>query len=324
MEKENQSIKATQGALISDYDRLQNLHQLLGADYDRAKFELLQLKQRMKTDKMSGNEFVREKMHYEATIRGEREESQKVLRDAEMEIARLQKELNEYRRENSAMLRNTDERSDELRRLRVAECSQKSTINSLNGTIQQLNHVLSGKEMEIATLRRQVDMLRTFNGDENHSLIKQIELLLVKNQELHERSLSDKDTFHALQRDLQEQLVTLRRNKEKLEEKIMDQYKSMDSRKINKEKPTLMKRAAKVLMPKVGFNVTDEVFPNSGKVIKIYEIGFFCYSHFGNLVFKFKITWNLHNSNPFFLGNNSKSHSSSSNYQWFNNRRFEY
>lgn len=236
---------------MTDYSRLENLHHLLGADYDRTKVELMQLKQRIKVERMNGNEMsAREKMHIEATLRSEREDSQKILREAEMEISRLQKEMSDYRRENSAMLRNTDERSDELRRLRVAECSQKSTINSLNGTIQQLNHVLSGKEMEIATLRRQVDMLRQYNGDENQSLIKQIELLLVKNQELHERSLNDKDTFHALQRDLQEQLVTLRRNKEKLEEKIMDQYKSMDSRKI-KEKQTLMKRAAKALMPKV-------------------------------------------------------------------------
>uniref|UniRef100_A0A914QUI0 HOOK N-terminal domain-containing protein n=1 Tax=Panagrolaimus davidi TaxID=227884 RepID=A0A914QUI0_9BILA len=250
-EKKLNSLQATQDALIADYNRLENLHHLLGADYDRTKVELMQLKQRIKVERMNGSEIsTREKMNIEATLRSEREESQKILHEAEIEISRLQKELSDFRRENCAMLRNTDERSDELRRLRVAECSQKSTINSLNGTIQQLNHVLSGKEMEIATLRRQVDMLRQYNGDENQSLIKQIELLLVKNQELHERSLNDKDTFHALQRDLQEQLVTLRRNKEKLEEKIMDQYKSMDSRKI-KEKQTLMKRAAKALMPKV-------------------------------------------------------------------------
>jgi chromosome segregation ATPase len=263
-EKKLNSLQATQDALIADYNRLENLHHLLGADYDRTKVELMQLKQRIKVERMNGSELsTREKMHIEATLRNEREESQKILREAENEISRLQKELSDFRRENCAMLRNTDERSDELRRLRVAECSQKSTINSLNGTIQQLNHVLSGKEMEIATLRRQVDMLRQYNGDENQSLIKQIELLLVKNQELHERSLNDKDTFHALQRDLQEQLVTLRRNKEKLEEKIMDQYKSMDSRKI-KEKQTLMKRAAKALMPKATTRKAIQAPPPNG------------------------------------------------------------
>uniref|UniRef100_A0A7E4VPH3 Secreted protein n=1 Tax=Panagrellus redivivus TaxID=6233 RepID=A0A7E4VPH3_PANRE len=254
LEKKLHTIEATQNALIADYDRLQNLHHLLGADYDRAKFELVQLKQRHKAEKVmtdgsARSEFVREKVHMESVYRQEREDHLQALRVAEDEVMRLSKELEEYRRENSNMLRNTDERSDELRRLRVAECSQKTTITSLNSTIQQLHQLMSGKDMEIAMLKRQVDMLRQYNGDENQSLIKQIELLLVKNQELHERSLNDKDTFHALQRDLQEQLVTLRRNKEKLEEKIMDQYKSMDSRKI-KEKQTFVKRAAKVLMPK--------------------------------------------------------------------------
>lgn len=43
----------------------------------------------------------------------------------------------------------------------------------------------------------------------------------------------------------------LRRHKDKLEEKIMDQYRMMDSKKYSKEKPTLVKRAAKALIPRV-------------------------------------------------------------------------
>uniref|UniRef100_A0A914EP54 Uncharacterized protein n=1 Tax=Acrobeloides nanus TaxID=290746 RepID=A0A914EP54_9BILA len=247
MQRNLESMEAIHNALAADHDRLQNLHQMLTVDYDRAKYELKQKSKNEKTtsDSQIRSEFAREKLHLEEKWRRERDEHQKDLK----QLKDYENSLSELRKEKELLLQNGDERNEELRRLRLSDVNQKTTINSLNSTIQELNRSLTEKDQEINCLHRQIEVLRQYNGDESRALIKQIEMLLIQNQELHARSLNDKDAFYQQQRELQEKLVTLRRHKESLEQKIIDQYKAMDSRKI-KEKPTFVKRAAKALIPR--------------------------------------------------------------------------
>ena len=109
--------------------------------------------------------------------------------------------------------------------------------------------------------------LNRTHDEENKNLSRQIEMLMSQNKELWSRALTDKDQHLQEQKDFQvafrenfqgigfqERLSALRRHKEKLEEKIMEQYRSMENKRCvpdrNKQN-TLVRRAAKALIPKV-------------------------------------------------------------------------
>lgn len=64
--------------------------------------------------------------------------------------------------------------------------------------------------------------------EENRQLIFQLQALLQQNQELLSQTLESSEHFREEENSYREQLANMRRAKEKLEEKIMDQYKSYD------------------------------------------------------------------------------------------------
>ncbi|VDK23203.1 unnamed protein product [Anisakis simplex] len=142
-----------------------------------------------------------------------------------------------------------------MRRLHISDQSSRTAVARLSANIEQLNKSLQARDLQIAKLQNKIDMLTHLNRtleEENKMLVRQMDHLLAQNKDLLAKALNDKDNYHAEQKEFQEKLAALRRHKEKLEEKIMEQYRMMDnSKKCTKEKQTLVKRAAKALISKV-------------------------------------------------------------------------
>ncbi len=67
--------------------------------------------------------------------------------------------------------------------------------------------------------------------DEKSQLFEQLHLLLQQNQEILTQTLTNKDLYHEETKSYLHQLNNLKRQKEILEQKIMEQYKHCPSQK---------------------------------------------------------------------------------------------
>ncbi|PAV64416.1 hypothetical protein WR25_02957 isoform C [Diploscapter pachys] len=269
--KDADSLTTLHQALLANHDRLQNLHNSLSQDFERLEADNREMKGKLRTQR--ANLVVTPAVSEQENLRGqlaqERTAKEKQLRayaDLHNEHGATKRELESLRKENDTLVRSCERMANEVRQLKLSDVTQRQTIKDLNATVDDLTRELNQKDLEIAKLQNKIEMLTQLNrtyDEESKNLTRQIEMLLAQNKELLNRALSDKDAYHQEQKEFQvfslsenkikenfqERLAALRRHKEKLEEKIMDQYRNMENkRSVERQKQPLVKRAAKALI----------------------------------------------------------------------------
>uniref|UniRef100_A0A8C1FN07 Coiled-coil domain containing 88C n=1 Tax=Cyprinus carpio carpio TaxID=630221 RepID=A0A8C1FN07_CYPCA len=104
-------------------------------------------------------------------------------------------------------------------------------LNRWQARYDQLKEQHQGLDISMTKLDNHCELLTRLKGnleEENHHLLSQIQMLSQQNQTLLERTMESKELYHEEQKQYIDKLNSLRRQKEKLEEKIMDQYKFYD------------------------------------------------------------------------------------------------
>ncbi|KAF3687285.1 Girdin Akt phosphorylation enhancer [Channa argus] len=166
----------------------------------------------------------RQAMEYEALM-GKHGCLKNAHRTLELEHRTLQDRLNQtYRQllnDNELLAADHKQLKSQLNEAKLEHTWLEADFSKLKKEFQQLD-ITSTK------LNNQCELLSQLKGnleEENRHLLGQIETLMLQNRTLLEQTMESKDLFHVEERQYIDKLNDLRRQKEKLEEKIMDQYK---------------------------------------------------------------------------------------------------
>ncbi|XP_053680380.1 girdin [Anopheles nili] len=261
VEAKRQQYESQQHDLVA----LRSLHEQLSSDYDALNGEKESLKNTIRDLKTDNRD------HRERTVVLERK-----IEELEAELHSLKDgltNLNNLRAEHSKLkddFRGLFASSERLkqeyknchgqyRAYRTENSLLKLRTTELSGELTNKKEQISILEIEYTKINQRCEMLLNMNASldiDRRTLMDHVSQILAQYQELLTHSLEDKQHYHDEEKSLTDKLNNLNRQKEKLEEKIMEHYRKLDSCSPKKKPFGLslvkkMRRAGSELMNRV-------------------------------------------------------------------------
>ncbi|XP_032881083.1 girdin isoform X9 [Amblyraja radiata] len=239
--KEKDELKLLYDSLVKDHEKLAKLHEHQATEYEslinkhgslKSAHKNLEVEHKDLEDRY--NELVKQKGQLEELETILKKEQEKMRHDAEKHdttVLEYQKICNENARLNqinSHLLKENEGFQLDHKNLKSLLNGGKLEHARLEADFAKLKEQYQQLDISSTKLSNQCELLSQLKGnleEENRHLLDQIQTLMLHNKSLLEQSMESKDLFHVEQRQYIDKLNELRRQKEKLEEKIMDQYK---------------------------------------------------------------------------------------------------
>ncbi|XP_071413769.1 protein Daple isoform X3 [Pithys albifrons albifrons] len=264
--KQKEQLKAEYESLLQDHEHLASLHERQSAEYER----LINQHSCLKT--------LHKNLDLEHKGLGERYSSlmkhKTELEELELVLKTEREVLQQERRSNAITTGENQKLREELDRVNFLHNQLKAEYEGLHSHTKELKTSLNNSQLELnrwqarydelkeqhqsmdlslTKLDNHCELLSRLKGnleEENHHLLSQIQMLSQQNQMLLEQTMESKEQYHEEQKQYIDKLNALRRHKEKLEEKIMDQYKFYDPAPKKKNHWIGARALVKLIKPK--------------------------------------------------------------------------
>ncbi|XP_007190053.2 girdin isoform X1 [Balaenoptera acutorostrata] len=242
--KEREDLKSLYDSLIKDHEKLELLHERQASEYEsliakhgtlKSAHKNLEVEHKDLEDRY--NQLLKQKGQLEDLEKTLKVEQEKMLlknKNHETVAAEYKKLCGENDRLNhtyNQLLKETEVLQTDHKNLKSLLNSSRLEQTRLEAEFSKLKEQYQQLDITSTKLNNQCELLSQLKGnleEENRHLLDQIQTLMLQNRTLLEQNMESKDLFHVEQRQYIDKLNELRRQKEKLEEKIMDQYKFYD------------------------------------------------------------------------------------------------
>uniref|UniRef100_A0A674EMK4 Girdin-like n=1 Tax=Salmo trutta TaxID=8032 RepID=A0A674EMK4_SALTR len=242
--REREELRGVHDQLLRDHERLAALHERQAMDYEalmrkhgclKNVHRTLELEHRTLEDRYKT--LLQQKAKLEGLEKALREEQDKMSVEKEQhrttasECRQLRDEKDWLNQTYRQLLKDQEELQADHKNMKTLLNSTKLEQTKLESDFNKLREQYQQLDITNTKLTNQCELLSQLKGnleEENRHLLDQIQTLMLQNRTLLEQTMESKDLFHVEQRQHIDKLNELRRQKEKLEEKIMDQYKFYD------------------------------------------------------------------------------------------------
>ncbi|XP_010280230.1 PREDICTED: girdin [Phaethon lepturus] len=239
--KEREDLKSLYDSLLKDHEKLEHLHERQASEYEsliakhgslKSAHKNLEVEHKDLEDRY--NQLLKQKVQLEELEKVLKTEQEKMLQQNEKhetvaaEYKKLRDENERLTHTYSQLFRENEVLQTDHKNLKTLLNNSKLEQTRLEAEFSKLREQYQQLDITSTKLNNQCELLSQLKGnleEENRHLLDQIQTLMLQNRTLLEQNMESKDLFHVEQRQYIDKLNELRRQKEKLEEKIMDQYK---------------------------------------------------------------------------------------------------
>ncbi|XP_053568166.1 girdin [Bombina bombina] len=268
--KDQEELKSMYDLLVKDHEKLAQVHERQAAEYEsliskhgnlKSAHKNLEVEHKDLEDRY--NQLLKQKGQLEELEKALKEEQGKMFQENKkhtMLSSDYQRLTEEHERLNHTyrqLLRENESLQSDHKNMKSLLNNGKLEQTRLEAEFSKMKEEYQELDIKFTKLNNHCELLSQLKGnleEENKHLLDQIQTLMLQNRTLLEQNLESKDLFHVEQRQYIDKLNELRRQKEKLEEKIMDQYKFYEPSPPRRRGNWITSKMRKLIKPKKEVN----------------------------------------------------------------------